>query len=740
MVGEVDSTKVVNTFIAGLITEAGPLTFPENASIDELNCLLFRKGNRRRRLGIDYENDHALSTSTVTDTLAASNSITTGVWTSVAGSGVRNFLVVQIDTTLHFYDLSYTPLSDGLKSFTQDISSFAATGATDTGSEPLDFESGRGLLFCSSKKLEPFYIEYNDTLDTITAAQISLEIRDFDGVVESPALDNDEEPSSLNITHEYNLKNQGWNSTGGASPIDHIAVYAASQTNYPNNAQQWFTGKNSSDVFDPALLIKFSTGNTLAPRGHFLLNPFYKDRSTVSSVSGLTIESEDNRPEVIKFYAGRMWYMGVDSSAINGHVFFSQVVITPEHAGRCYQQSDPTGEELSELLDNDGGVVVIPELGQVRGAVVKDRFLIIFASNGVWAISGASQDGFKATDFQVQKITNVGCIGKDTVVETESFPIWWSDQGIYTIGANEGGELQGQSLSLQTIETFYQDEIPTASKKYARGIYDPASKRVMWLYNTTGPTDTTDRWKYNACLLLDTSLGAFYPWKIKDLTNESPYLVGVFNTQAALTISDESDVIDSSGNELQDSSFNDVIVNTEAFPNNISFLKFMAIVPNKSDTTNTWVFCDFNNDSFLDWETSNGIGISYDSYAELGYEMFGTLTKKQTPYIQFFFNKTETGSANGELLRPSSCFMQTKWDWTSSGDAGRWSEKQQIYKLKREFDNGQITTSLPGEDVVVSETKVRGHGKVFQVRFESEAGHDFDLAGWQTFLDQHTNV
>jgi len=55
MVGEIDSTKVFNTFVAGLITEAGPLTFPENSSKDELNCVLSRKGNRRRRLGVDYE-------------------------------------------------------------------------------------------------------------------------------------------------------------------------------------------------------------------------------------------------------------------------------------------------------------------------------------------------------------------------------------------------------------------------------------------------------------------------------------------------------------------------------------------------------------------------------------------------------------------------------------------------------------------------------------------------------------
>ena len=39
--------KVVNTFIKGLVTEAGELTFPPDASIDESNCLLERDIRKR---------------------------------------------------------------------------------------------------------------------------------------------------------------------------------------------------------------------------------------------------------------------------------------------------------------------------------------------------------------------------------------------------------------------------------------------------------------------------------------------------------------------------------------------------------------------------------------------------------------------------------------------------------------------------------------------------------------------
>src|SRR3546814_15800129 len=49
-----------NTFVAGLITEASPLTFPQNASLDEENFILSRKGSRARRLGMDLEDGYVI--------------------------------------------------------------------------------------------------------------------------------------------------------------------------------------------------------------------------------------------------------------------------------------------------------------------------------------------------------------------------------------------------------------------------------------------------------------------------------------------------------------------------------------------------------------------------------------------------------------------------------------------------------------------------------------------------------
>ena len=55
-----ETTKLYRTFVKGMVTEASPLTYPEDASYDEDNMILYRKGNRSRRLGIDFEPGYTL--------------------------------------------------------------------------------------------------------------------------------------------------------------------------------------------------------------------------------------------------------------------------------------------------------------------------------------------------------------------------------------------------------------------------------------------------------------------------------------------------------------------------------------------------------------------------------------------------------------------------------------------------------------------------------------------------------
>lgn len=732
-------SKTVNTFVAGLITEAGPLTFPENASLDESNCVLLRKGNRRRRKGIDYEASHqTIAADGLLDVNIRSKALAYGVWKAVAGNGTRNFVVVQINKTLYFYDLSFQALSAGIKSFTIDIGDFAAPGATEVGIDPVSITSGKGLCFVAGKRIDPFYIEYTPSLDTITVTSTNLLIRDFDGL--DDGLEPEEHPSDFIPEHDYNLKNQGWSSPGTGIP-DPLAQYFSSQAVYPANNKQWWIGKDANDDFFISQYNKFEAGNNLAPRGHFLVDPFNKDRSTVSGVSGLDTETEENRPTFAVFFAGRVFYIGIESNTINGHIFFTQVVTKRDRIGKCYQDSDPTSEDLNELLPNDGGVIVVPEIGAVKGVYVTDRFLIIFADNGVWSISGSGDDSFAATNFAVGAVSSVGCVSGDSIVNAGGIVHWWSEDGIYRLSIDQvSGSLSAESMTQQTIETMYLEDIPNLSKVYSRAVYDQKTKRIFWHYSSTAPVDGLDRWKFDSVLILDTSIGVFYPWEIGSLAALSPHTIGGIQIPAIILNQTIENVADSAGT-LVVTSGGDQITATQSSTNartvtDNTYVKWLIIAPEATDD-NRWTFGEFNSTAFVDWYTQDTAGITYSSFLETGYDLLGSLRNKQTPFINFFFQRIEQPEATTSA---GGCLFRAKWNWADAGESGKWTTQEEIYPIKYQLDKGIITAVPTGSPVVMRKMKVRGKGRALSLRMDSVAGKDFNIYGWEYIVEQNPSV
>lgn len=205
-----EQPKLYRSFVKGLITEASFLTYPEDSSIDELNTVLSRKGNRTRRFGIDYEEDYTLLSIPVGD----SDAVSEYVWRSANSNANANFLCVQVGLVIHFFSLEGTPISDSQKSFTVNLSSFAAPGASDLqiSTTPCGFAGGKGYLFVVNPYCEPVIVEYKEETDTIESVPVIIQIRDFEGV--NDGLANDEEPTTLSNEHKYNLMNQGWVTPG----------------------------------------------------------------------------------------------------------------------------------------------------------------------------------------------------------------------------------------------------------------------------------------------------------------------------------------------------------------------------------------------------------------------------------------------------------------------------------------------------------------------------------------------
>lgn len=215
------TNKLYRTFTKGLITEASYLTYPEDASIDELNTVISRKGNRTRRVGIDYEPGYVLEDLELTeDTL-----VNEYVWNSVNNDATYNFVVIQAGSMIHFYRLDNPVVSANKLPFTIDLTTYAITGVNpeSIGTEFASFSSGAGFLFIAHRLTAPLSIVYDKKSEDLAVIPVIIRVRDLEGV--DDGLENDAEPTDLSPEHHYNLLNQGWIGTGatvsgsGAPPL-----------------------------------------------------------------------------------------------------------------------------------------------------------------------------------------------------------------------------------------------------------------------------------------------------------------------------------------------------------------------------------------------------------------------------------------------------------------------------------------------------------------------------------------
>lgn len=719
------TNKIYRTFVRGLITEANELTYPENATIAEDNCILYRKGNRTRRLGFDIEPGGNLSRFNVDPDVVYQEY----TWKAVANDANLNFFVQQVGSILHIYDLSKTPLSTGYIQYQVLLNDQLMPNETDTSMTEVQLSSGKGYLFVVGAKIEPFYLEFVPDTGQFHIRRIYIQIRDFQGVQDGLA--NDQEPSTLTKEHHYNLRNQGWvdganpgtgssvqyyDSFGNAAYYNSpgstpITQYQAAIGRYPGNNKQWWTARDATtNEFDPEILTKFYSGNNRAPRGHFVVNAFYIDRSAVSGVAGLIPEVKAERPTSVAFFSGRVWYLSGST------VYFSQLLDNVAKAGFCYQEADPTAEDFSDLLPTDGGVVPIPEMARGVRLIPLGSELVVFANNGIWAISGGTS-GFTASDFSVSKVNPIGTEFPGSVVEAENQIYWWSQVGIMAMSPKMGqfgpveGAFERTNISEQTIQTYYNNDIPADKKRFVKGQYDPTTNVIQWLYaDDIGLPD----YAYNRVLNLDLTLQAFYPWSVNHTFG--PQITGIFVTPR---------ITDVDHPQIRDATFK---------------YTFRC-------GQNCAGFGNFASTGFSDWKFQDGVGVSYKSFADTGYEILeDAMRKKMTPWVFTYFRRTEENYVpmgdDYTVDKPSSCYFQTRWDWSNSQLSNKWSTKYQAYRHTRlpQFSDDSLTFDT-GFPIVVSRHKVRGVGKAIQFRFEcDEIGKDFDLLGWATNVTGTTNV
>ena len=704
----------MNTFIKGLITEAGELTFPQDASIDESNCLLDRDGTRRRRLAVELETNNVNSTFTLNNTFV----FTTGRWKNAAGVAGLDFLVVQDGTTLRFYNTSSEPYSGNQESFSVDLNSFNFAGSVGPGLAKVQMDTVNGSLVVTSEAIEPFYIEYDADANTISTTQISPRVRDFEWLGDTTSYTTGNDAAGLN--RKYDTANSGWSGDKGAPAL--TAYLAANGDKYPPLTHPWYSGKDTSGNFSVAEWEKVFTGSTLTGNGSFILDFFSKNRSAASGIAGITTENENSRFKAVASFSGRIFYAGLTGSKGTGKILFSKYLDNITESDRCYQQNDPTSEEISDLLDTDGGVISIPEASNILKLHVFGSSIFVFAENGVWQIVGV--DGvFKATEYSISQVSQIGLNNAQSFVSVEGVPMWWSKHGIHTLSFDQvSGRAQEQNLSIGTIQTFFE-AIDGNARQQCLAVYDETNKRIHWFYPNNNESVVS---KKNKVLTLDITLQAFYPWTITDSASNPDYILGAEYFPGFGSDFTTNDVITLTGDDVITSGGDDVVVSTLT---ELSQADANIVLMVYDGATGKLTMGLFSGTNFLDWGDVN-----YSSYAEAGYDFMGDLIlKKNAPYVQVYLRPTETGfSGSDELgytpVRESSLLVSSFWDFRTNTS----SSPQQAYRLKYTpvVNESSLGTWDYPEKVVTTRLKMRGHGRSMRLRFESEQGKDFVLLGF----------
>jgi len=389
-----------------------------------------------------------------------------------------------------------------------------------------------------------------------------------------------------------------------------------------------------------------------------------------------------DQPKVTAAGFGRVFFGGGST------LYYSPVLERKEDLGRCYQINDPTSDEISDILDTDGGLLKLQDAGEITELVVYRTGVLVFTDRGVWYVYN-NETGFRSTGYLVSKISEEVILDAGCSVEVQGILYFCSRNGVSTIVPNEFDNLSVQSVTDSTVLTFYQG---LTEQSFVYPTYDRLNKRVWF---RTGIT--------NQGVVLDLRTGGWYP---QEFATDDRRVVGILdNTEEIL-------FVNSLAQSLTEVDYN---------------------FATESDTT----FKDFGED--------------VTAYLLSGYETLGKFShKKASTYGSFFFKKTETQITDYDEVEqafvfdlPSGCTMQARWDFDNSNAFNKWVGIDESgigsgksIELYKPMQRGFIPPDTfpwdfdTGESIVSKKIKIRGNGKAVQFLFEAEPEKDLQLLGY----------
>lgn len=387
----------------------------------------------------------------------------------------------------------------------------------------------------------------------------------------------------------------------------------------------------------------------------------------------------------VEAFGGRIFYL------IGNTVLFSQTLKQGlQNYDKCYQDADPTSEEISDIIATDGGMIQLLTIGKGRTLKAFNRGVIAFGDKEIVGILSPLENLFTAAEYDIIKISNIGITGEYSAVSTDDSIYFWGHHGIYQIVMNENNIIC-QCITNQSIHNYFMN-IETFSKNNAIGSYDMANNRIIWMY----PTNENNPHRLDRGLVLDLNYNCFMPIAVDSgnvVRDSNGEYVGVYNEKTQKVNNEvvhfEGNIVYNNKNELVGytqnkyltdltstknvvkikpsmviradgdrvkAGTNNVVVNTET---SVEYNRNSAVVYLAIDGTK-YSFADFNDREFRDWDVS-----PYESYmVSKPISLGDTFYNKQTPIMQTIFQRTEEnklGDYNYTVPEDRENYTLTPW-------------------------------------------------------------------------------
>lgn len=645
--------------VKGWVTESNLANYEQDVAVDIENMNIDSTGLTERRYGFDAEAAESTSPvemfTGVLATMRQQGSVVFKEWREVKGAYDVNMIVAQSGTEIHVYE-DTTPLDDNAKLYSFDLNG-AGIKVGDLVDGPVHISIGVGFAIVTHRRINPVLITLEevaaDGTPTLSHRPLNLMIRTRDLLGDynvTPDLDS----SGMTVEREWDLRNSGWplscyaqkDSEGdGIVETDPVTYFESKLGFWPTpyllfNAMRSTAAEKVGAVgaFSPYGWGKINFGKTTPPCGRFVHSAYSFDSSQILSdslygseggsllASGTITWTISDRPRCSGYHNGHVYFADTDRFG-KTRILVSQLIKDLDNIEKCYQDADPTAEEINDLIATDGYVMFPVGMGSVLSMLEYNKQLLLLCTNGVWAVKG-TETGATATDFTIDKIATVEFFSTHSVVDAGNAVIFWTDRGIVAIGVNDYGDLIANNLTEKTIDDYYET-LPRSTIKHVKGAFVTDERRVYWTvpdgFDANGqyPSDSS------LVLVLNMDTLGFYKWVITG----GPKLLAPIHKSSTTTVTVDDPVTEFDGTVITDSLDDPLTVKRSYSRAERSSVAFLAAV---SDTE-TYVVAP-TNQSFLDWFNINTVeAVDAAGFVDFAYlypqSMVGTI---QSPYIHTF--------------------------------------------------------------------------------------------------------